>query len=231
MLGKVIAITGIDTGVGKTIVTGLLARALRESGQKVITFKPVETGGSGVSSDIVRHREIMGIPLQEVDRDGTTCPYLFRHPASPHLAAALEEQVIDLCVIDEATRRLQAGYDMVLLEGAGGLLVPLGERMLFADYLKERHYPLVLVSSSRLGSINHTLLTLEACRKRGLQLKGLFYNLAGSTDSIIAGDTFAVLRNALGTYGYDCSVVELADLEKGSLVLTNEELSKICHEP
>ncbi|MCG8343197.1 MAG: dethiobiotin synthase [Chlorobiales bacterium] len=230
MLGKVIAITGIDTGVGKTVATGLLARALLKAGRKVTTQKPVETGGSGVSADILRHREIMGMTLQDVDRDGTTCSYLFGHPASPHLAAALEKKRIDVSVIDRATSRLQAEYDIVLMEGAGGLLVPLNEELLFADYLQERAYPLVLVASSRLGSINHTLLSLEACRKRGLQLNGLLYNFAGGSDKVIARDTLRVLRKAPGKYGYHCPVIEIPDIGKDYPDLSREDITKVLHE-
>ncbi|WP_287374119.1 dethiobiotin synthase [Prosthecochloris sp.] len=230
MPGKVIAITGIDTGVGKTAATGLLARTLRERGRNVITQKPVETGGEGVSSDIFRHREIMGIDLCEADLDGTTCSYLFRYPASPHLSAAMEKQVIDVSVIDDATRRLQARYDIVLLEGAGGLLVPLNEALLFADFLQERSYPLILVTSSRLGSINHTLLSIEACRKRGLRLCGLIYNHAGGSDGVIASDTLEVLRSFLEKYGYSCPVVELPDMEMSGWKLMNTDLLKVFDE-
>lgn len=230
MSGKVIAITGIDTGVGKTVATGLLARALREEGRNVITQKPVETGGEGVSSDIFRHREIMGIDLCEADLDGTTCSYLFRYPASPHLSAAMEKQAIDVSVIDDATRRLRATYDIVILEGAGGLLVPLNEALLFADFLQERSYPLILVTSSRLGSINHTLLSIEACRKRELQLCGLIYNHAGGSDGVIASDTLKVLRNFLVKYGYSCPVVELPDMEMSGWKLMNMDLLKVFDE-
>lgn len=228
--GNVIAISGIDTGVGKTVVTGLLARALLKAGRNVITQKPVETGGSGVSEDILRHREVMGTPLQRVDRDGTTCSYLFSHPASPHLSAALENKTVDVSVIDRATTRLQAEYDIVLMEGAGGLLVPLNEELLFADFLQERSYPLILVSSGRLGSINHTLLSIEACRIRGLRLKGLFYNVTGSSDAVIAQDTLKVLRHALEKYGYRCPVIEIPDIGEDCPELSNDDLENILYE-
>lgn len=230
MPGKVIAISGIDTGVGKTVATGLLARALLKAGRNVITQKPVETGGNGVSADILKHREIMGMTLQDVDRDGMTCSYLFGHPASPHLAAALEKKRIDVSVIDRATSRLQAEYDIVLMEGAGGLLVPLNEELLFADYLQERAYPVVLVASSRLGSINHTLLSLEACCKRELQLNGLLYNFVGNSDKIIARDTLRVLRKAPGKYGYDCPVIEIPDMGENRPDLSKEDIAKVLHE-
>ncbi len=209
MNGNVIAIAGIDTGIGKSVATGLLARSLLESGCRVITQKMVQTGCVDVSEDILLHREIMGLPLQDVDRDGTTCPYVFSYPASPHLAAGMENRTVEVSVISDATRRLQENFDIVLLEGAGGLLVPLRDMLLFADYLKEKNYPLILVTSSRLGSINHTLLSIEACRKRGLRLNGLLYNLYGTTDSTIAGDTRQFLCRTLREYGYTCPVVDM----------------------
>ena len=230
MSGKVVVITGIDTGVGKTVATGLLASALLNTGRTVITQKPVETGGDGVSADILKHREIMGIPLQDVDRDGTTCSYLFRYPASPHLAAALENRTIDTSVIDSATQKLRETYEIVLVEAAGGLLVPLHDRLLFIDYLRERSYPLLLVTSSRLGSINHTLLSLEACRKRGLQLNGLLYNYAGGGDKVIAQDTLAVLRSALGRYGYSCPIIEIPDIGEGCPDFSQEDIAKVFYE-
>ena len=94
-----IAITGIDTGVGKTLITGLFARHLRAAGHSVITQKLVQTGCAGMSEDILLHRRLMGIDLTDADRQGITCPYVFALPASPHLAASAEGRVIDLdCV-------------------------------------------------------------------------------------------------------------------------------------
>ncbi len=232
MSGKVIAITGIDTGVGKTVATGLLARMLLEKECRVITQKIVQTGSRGISEDILRHREIMDIQLQEVDRDGTTCPYVFSYPASPHLAASLEKRVVDLSMVDEATVKLQKNYDIILLEGAGGLLVPLTEKLLLADYLQEKAYPLILVSSPRLGSINHTLLSIEACRYRGLRLRGVLYNLAAKEDAVIAEDTLEVIRNFLQRYGYSCPVAEIPDIREYSFQDIQEQLSPLlsCRE-
>ncbi len=230
MPGKVIAITGIDTGIGKTVVTGFLARVLMKAGMRVITQKPVETGGSGVSADIRKHREMMGIPLQDVDRDGTTCSYLFSCPASPHLAAVLEKRSIDISVLDRATQSLSEQYGIVLLEGAGGLLVPFTGEMLFADYAQERSYPLILVSSSRLGSINHTLLSLEACRNRDIDLCALFYNRAGGSDKTIADDTFGLLQKAVRRYGFTCPVIDIPVIGSVCPDMPKDTITRIIHE-
>ncbi len=222
-MGKVIVITGIDTGIGKTMATGLLARTLMKGSCSVMTQKLVQTGCSGASEDILKHREIMGIPLQEADRDGTTCPYVFSYPASPHLAAAMENRVVETSVIRDATRSLQAKYDIVLLEGAGGLLVPLDGGLLLADYLQAQAYPLILVTGGRLGSINHTLLGLEACRNRGLQLNGLLYNLWSGNDSVVADDTRKVLQRFLRKYGYGCPLIDLPDMGQGGRTIPYDE--------
>ena len=161
-------ISGIDTDAGKSIVTGVIARTLLQKGVHVITQKFIQTGCVGISEDILKHREIMGIPPQEVDRDGTTCPYVMTYPSSPHLAAEIDRVEIDVERIHRSTEKLAAAYDVVLLEGAGGLYVPVSRQYLTIDYIQEYKHPLILVSSSKLGSINHTLMSLELCRLRGI---------------------------------------------------------------
>ncbi|MEI8032440.1 MAG: dethiobiotin synthase [Chlorobiaceae bacterium] len=214
MSGSVLAVSGIDTGIGKTYVTGMLSRALQELGVAVITQKIAQTGCSGVAEDIVEHRRLMGIPLQDVDREGHTCPFLFSYPASPHLAARLESKEIDLLQLGRSTALLQQQYEMVLLEGAGGLLVPLTPDCLFADYIRDEGYPLVLVTAPRLGSINHTLLSIEACMQRGLVIRAVVYNRFGEADPVIAADTREVISRQLKKAG--CRV-PLIDLVEGAL--------------
>lgn len=111
-------VTGIDTDAGKSIVTGVLARALSARGERVITQKFIQTGCDGLSEDIETHRRIMGIGLLPEDEDGTTCPIVFTYPASPHLAAAIDGRDIDLTLIGRSTEKLLQKYDTVLIEGA-----------------------------------------------------------------------------------------------------------------
>ncbi|MDJ0624134.1 MAG: dethiobiotin synthase [Desulfocapsaceae bacterium] len=207
---KIICITGIDTDIGKSIVTGLLAKFLVQQGYRVITQKICQTGCTGVSEDILLHRKIMGIELTEADTSGLTCPYIFPEPCSPHLAAALEQQTIDLSYVTACTRRLAANYDIVLLEGVGGLMVPLTPQVILIDYLKKFDYKHVLVSSGRLGSINHTLSALEILKNREISLLGIAYNLFGETAEVITKDTRKVLKKYLNTYGYADKLVDIA---------------------
>ena len=190
-------VSGIDTGIGKSVATGILAREALKNGKLVITQKLVQTGCSTVSEDILTHRRIMGFPLQEVDYAGLTCPYIFKHPSSPHLAARLENKSIDPEIITAATEKLSNRYDIVLIEGAGGLMVPIGESLLIIDYIKQNNYPLLLVTSPRLGSINQTLLNLELCRQRNINLTGVIYNLFPQTDPIIVDDTRRYIKQYL----------------------------------
>jgi dethiobiotin synthetase len=195
MNGNVVFVSGIDTDIGKTVVTGWLARQWLERGEKVITQKLVQTGCVGASDDILMHRRIMGCDLFEEDRDGTTMPVLYAYPASPHLAARLEQRELDFAAIEQATARLCARYDTVLVEGAGGLMVPLTAELLTIDYVVQRGWPVLLVTSGRLGSINHTLLSLEALAARGIALHGVAWNSRDdSGDEVIAADSRSFIR-------------------------------------
>ncbi|MBM9512664.1 dethiobiotin synthase [Desulfogranum marinum] len=208
---KTLAIVGIDTDVGKSVVTGLIARHLHLRKKKVTTLKLVQTGCTNQSDDILLHRKLMGIPLTKHDEQGITCPYLFPLPASPKLAAKQAKKTIEAEVLDQATQVLQNEYEWLLVEGAGGLLVPLSSELLLLDYLKEKKYPLVLVTSSKLGSINHTRLSLEAIKNRQIQLLGLVYNLHNPSTPAIVQDSLNECRRALKEYGMDSPVIIMPD--------------------
>ena len=206
---SVLFISGIDTDIGKTYATGMIAKALMQQGINVITQKLVQTGVAinpdngemNIADDIITHRQLMGIALQPCDIDSTTCSYRYKKPASPHLAVRLANTVLDPEIITKSTQQLQANYDVVLLEGAGGLLVPITEQLLTLDYIVTQGYPVILVTSGRLGSINHTLLSLEAIRARGLTMHSVIYNhihdTADNTDTEIANSSIDYLKNYL----------------------------------
>lgn len=206
-------ISGIDTDAGKSIVTGVIARTLLQKGVHVITQKFIQTGCVGISEDILKHREIMGIPPQEVDRDGTTCPYVMTYPASPHLAAEIDRVEIDVERIHRSTEKLDAAYDVVLLEGAGGLYVPVSRQYLTIDYIQEYKHPLILVSSSKLGSINHTLMSLELCRLRGIEVAYVVYNDFPNDSEWIKNDSITIIRQYLDEHFPDCHLLELPVVE------------------
>lgn len=219
-MGEVTCISGIDTSIGKTVATGLMAKTLLEHGHTVITQKAVQSGCVGMAEDILRHRELMGVELFPEDRDGTTCPYVFAKASSPHLAAELEGRFIDPEKITRCTDTLADRFDHVLLEGAGGLLVPLTHEITFLDYLEKQGYPLVLVSSPRLGSINHTLAALELAKGRGIEVKGIVYNCSLGSDPEIQRDSRIVFVRHLMEYGFSPSVI---DMEEAEIYLKQEK--------
>ncbi|MCI5122149.1 MAG: dethiobiotin synthase, partial [Candidatus Electrothrix sp. AUS4] len=176
-MNKPVVVCGIDTGVGKTMVTGLLARHLMDQGKVVMTQKPVQTGCKDRPEDILLHRKIMGTGWLSPDDQGLTCSYCFPLPASPHLAAERAGVEIDPARLDAATDTLVGQVDQLIIEAAGGLMVPLTRELVLLDYLQSRSFPLILVTSPRLGSINHTLLCLEAIKHRNMELLGLVYNV------------------------------------------------------
>jgi dethiobiotin synthetase len=174
---KGVFVTGTGTGVGKTVVCGLLAGFLRAQGMRVTTQKWVETGGTDGPSDVDVHRRLMGDPGPAPEPAASDrCPYRFALPASPHLAAAREGRRVDPAVLEAAYRRLEGAHDAVLVEGAGGFLVPLSEELLTGDFVARIGLPVLVVAANRLGCVNDALLTVEAVRRRGVPLLGLVFN-------------------------------------------------------
>jgi dethiobiotin synthase len=150
---KFIFVAGTDTGVGKTVVTGLLARYFAGKGFKVAVQKWVETG-------CVKSKAV----------------FSFKMAASPHLAAGMEGKSVDVAKIKKDLRRLSNTHDIVVIEGTGGLLVPLTEKKLLIDVVKDLKLPVLLVAANKIGAINHALLSLEALSARKIETLGVIFN-------------------------------------------------------
>ena len=193
-------ISAIDTDAGKTIITGLLGRYLRNIGEEVITMKMAQTGCSEYSEDIENHRKIMDIPMLEIDKNGETCPYLFKFPASPHLAADMECTRIEEGNVYSAIQNTEKKYKNVLVEGVGGLMVPINDQVMVVDFVQQYNLPVILVTSGRLGSINHTLLSLEVMYKRNISVYGVIYNHYPITAPEITADSAKVIQSHLKKY-------------------------------
>lgn len=201
MKDNVFFVSGIDTNIGKSYATGFLARQWNEAGTRTITQKLIQTGNTTMSEDIELHRRLMGTGLLPEDREGLTMPEIFTYPCSPHLAAKIDGRPINFEHIRQATEQLSERYDAVLLEGAGGLMVPLTPDLLTIDYAAQQGYPLIFVTSGRLGSINHTLLSLEAVKARRVRLHSVLYNLYPlEEDKIIQEDTQHYIREYLNRH-------------------------------
>ena len=170
---KGIFVTGTDTGVGKTVVSAALAWTLKQSGKKVVVMKPVQTGtASAQLMDIEFVQRVIGTnyPIEEV------CPYRFPHPLAPSVAASLLGQKVDLGKIRSAFYKLYSTHEAVIVEGAGGLLVPITEDYLMSDLAFDLNLALLIVIRPSLGTLNHTLLTVESARARGLKVLGIVIN-------------------------------------------------------
>lgn len=199
-MSDIIFISGIDTDAGKTYATAWLAKHLMKKGQRVITQKFIQTGNSDYSEDIVKHRELMGTGLLPEDEDFTTAPIIFSYPASAQLAARLDGKEINLDKVKQSSAVLASRYDTVLVEGAGGLMVPVTDDYFTIDYVKDEKLPLALVTNGVLGSINHTILSLEAIKNRDITLRYLLYNTYFDNDKTIADDTRGFISRYLAKH-------------------------------
>jgi len=163
-------VTGTDTGVGKTVTACALVRRLVADGIDVGVMKPIETGvGPEGPLDAQALREAGKIS----DSLDLICPQRFTLPAAPTVAAKAEGREVDLALLDDALAQLDARHDFLVVEGAGGLLVPAAKGRTMADLALRWQLPLVIVARASLGTINHARLTIEAARARGLEICGL----------------------------------------------------------
>lgn len=194
MLPKKIFVTGIGTNVGKSYATGWLAQQLMSKGINVITQKFIQTGNVGQSEDIEIHRKIMNLPLLQCDLNHLTAPLILSYPASPHLAAKIDNVELDFSEVTKAADKLLEEFDCVLIEGAGGIMVPLKDQYLTLDYVREEKLHTIVVTNGQLGSINHTLLTLETLKNNGVELYAVLYNPYFDEDEVICADTVEYLR-------------------------------------
>lgn len=207
-----IFISGIDTDAGKSYATGWIARQMMDEGKSVVTQKFIQTGNVGMSEDIELHRKIMGLDLLKEDQEHLTAPIIFSYPASAQLAARIDGREIDLSLVDKASEELAKRFDVVIIEGAGGLMVPITDNYFTIDYVASRNIPMMLVTNSRLGSINHTILALEAIKARGIELQAVLYNTHFDNDSVIAADTHGFITRYLATHFPATKLIDIPSL-------------------
>ena len=198
-MGRGIFITGTDTGVGKTVFACGLAALLRESGYKVGVMKPAETGcGQGESSlvpqDAVALKEASActVSLEKI------CPYQLRDPLAPSLASEREGARIDIDHLIELYNEISTLHDITIVEGAGGLMVPLLPSYTYADFAGVLKLPLIVVAANRLGVINHLLLTLEHASYKGLRVMGYVLNQVENQPSLAAATNREALVSLTG---------------------------------
>ena len=185
-------VTGTDTGIGKTVVSCALAARARGLGLRVAAMKPIESGvverpvsASGLASDADRLRAACAsaLPLSVVR------PYVLEEPLAPMIAAKRANEAIDFDVLDTALALVEADADVVLVEGAGGLLVPITSRVSYLDLFARWRTPLLLVAGNKLGVLNHVLLTLRAADAAGVAVRAIVLTALSDRDATVAEAT------------------------------------------
>ena len=213
ILPKGIFISGTDTGIGKTVVTASLASCLKQNSITVNAIKPLQTGTilPGLI-DIEFVYKVLG-EIYEIDK---VCPYRFSDPLAPYVASNLESKDIDIekikNLIDESIKR----FDVTLVEGAGGLLVPIKENYYMTDLIKEAGLELAIVIRPNLGTINHTLLTVKHARSKGIKILGLIISNYPKQPDLAEKTNIQLIEKLSGEriVGF-LPVLEDIDVEKG----------------
>ncbi|HNK14967.1 MAG TPA: dethiobiotin synthase [Nitrospira sp.] len=228
-MGNGVFVTGTDTGVGKTLVSAALARRLVRLGCAVGVMKPVETGVSSGTPDQSDAARLIAAARVE-DSLGLVSPYRFSLPLAPFAAASSQGQVIEFETILNRYEQLAARHACVVVEGAGGLLVPMGHQWDLRDLIVRLRLPVILVGRVGLGGINHALLTLDALEHRKIPVVALVLNetavLADPVQEEQQKSTVALLRERvsvplLGPLPYqscaDCAWPDAVDAAADSL--------------
>jgi len=197
---KGIFVAGTDTGVGKTIISGLLGRYLSEKGHNVITQKWIQTGcRNGLAADVKLHLKIMHRSVNNLKNySRLISPYTFKVPSSPHLASRIENNMINPDRIIESFKLLTRRFDLIIAEGIGGILVPFNKKCLVIDIVKKLRLPVLVVAQNKLGAINHTLLTIEALEKRKIKVLGIVFNNIKKENKLIIKDNPVIIKAITG---------------------------------
>lgn len=228
-------VTGTDTGVGKTVISAALIKTFQAKGINACGMKPVETGckrinGTLIPSDGTFLKQIarMDDPIERIT------PFCFETPAAPSVASEIEKRDIDIRLIKERFQELQKKYQTAIVEGAGGLLVPLKRDYFVIDLVRELALPIIVVSRPSLGTINHTLLTVNYALKEGIKVAGIIINFSNRPENTAAEKTNpAVIRKlspvpVIGTFPYLENLEDDA-IEKAALTNICAEIILCCN--
>jgi dethiobiotin synthetase len=196
-----LGVTGTDTGIGKTVVTCALAARARQLGRRVAAMKPMESGiderpvsGGGPASDADRLRAACG----NVHDLSLVRPYVLTEPLAPMVAAQRAGIALSFSRLDQARAQLEAGHDLLLVEGAGGLLVPITRDVSYATFFARWSCELIIVAGNRLGVLNHVLLTVQVAAQAGLTVRGVVLStLSDREPSVAEATNFEVLQQLL----------------------------------
>jgi dethiobiotin synthetase len=198
---KIIFVTGTDTGIGKTVISSAISAffSLRKQ-MNVGVMKPFECGLSKTDKDLLPWDAIC---LREAsgsnDDLNIISPYTLEAPVAPEVAATLEHVNIDIGMVDKIFQSLKKSHDLLVIEGAGGVLVPIRENFFFVDLIQRWNVPTLVVSRLGLGTINHTLLTVHLLKERGIKVLGVILNNTDGLGNLPAQTNPDILRKYLDT--------------------------------
>ncbi|MDR4505589.1 MAG: dethiobiotin synthase [Candidatus Scalindua sp.] len=215
---KGIFITGCDTGVGKTVIAGALAAAIKAQGINVGVMKPISTGTRGIDGKFVSDdaRYLKNI-VDSKDEADLINPIRFAPPLAPTLAARTTGIKIKLDKVWSAFQELHRRHDFLVVEGIGGLMVPIDDHLFVADMASKMDLPIIIVCKHYLGAINHTLLTVECAKVRNLRIKGVIFNMLNNEKEFVTEiEKYSLLPN-LGTIPFHKNI-SVADCTFGDIV-------------
>ena len=187
-----IFITGTGTEIGKTVIAGGLAASLKQAGMNVGVMKPISTGDTA-DAQFLKHAAQVDDELASIN------PIYLRHPLAPSVAARMEGREIDVSCVETAFAELQQKYDFVIVEGVGGIAVPIQDDFLVVHLIKRLQLPILIVAQAGLGTLNHTLLTVAYARQFELQITGIVLNgLRAETAGLAEATNPAEIENLTG---------------------------------
>ncbi len=223
-------ITGTDTGVGKTVITAAIIKALHVRGISACAMKPIETGCARIGNNLCPSDGMFLKKVAEMDEDMKyITPYCFETPVAPSLASGMEGKPVSIDVIARRFNSLLKKYHTVVVEGVGGLLVPIKKDYFVIDLVRELKLPLIVVSRPSLGTLNHTLLTVNYALKEGINVTGIVVNFSRPPGGDISEETNPYMLQKLspvpfiGTFPY-LNNLRTETLEKTALKYLNIEM-------
>lgn len=221
-----IFITGTDTNIGKTVIAAGLAGALKNRGYRVGVMKPVQSGAASRNGSLYsQDAEFVLSAVNGHEASDLNCPVLLREPLAPSVAAKLDNKTIDVELIKKAYHDLEKSNDFVIVEGAGGIVVPLTPRFLISDLIRYLNIPALMVARAGLGTINHTVLTAEHAQRAGVSMLGVVINnfkggLAEETSPAVIAELTGL--PILGRIPHDASI-DVENMKHGNIVSLVEE--------
>ncbi len=221
-------ITGTDTGVGKTVIAAGLAHVLRARGINVGIMKPF-AAARGIFSRKYRSEDtaILAKAAHAIDKDREMNPFFYSVPAAPYVASVVTKQTkVSIPIVLEAFHNLASRHDIVIVEGIGGIMVPLTETETFADFMKILNIPTIIVARCSLGTLNHILLTVKASKAYGLNVMGLVMNCYPQKETAVDKQIVTAVKNLTGV-DVLCVIPKVAEVTNIHFKLEDKVVDKI----